>query len=157
MITLYDSLLETAQMDYQAANFLTNHLLFAHSIFYFSQSFEKGLKATYAYYAVKRKNRPENEVEHEIKGNFGHKHRKQTVIILNLLLDMDQQILKKEFDIHSSRSLDEAYFNLKRLEERHYLGMNELRDFHKIIKAEYNKKYKHLSTYFSKRRTDLLY
>lgn len=86
-ITLYDGLFDTAVLDLQAAELLAKNKLYAQSIFYLEQSYEKCIKSLYAYYEINVNQTDQSKVEEMLRRKhfFGHDTRKVGIQLFKLL------------------------------------------------------------------------
>lgn len=91
MSNLYTSLLDIAKLDYNAATVLTSNGLFAQALFYAEQSFEKANKSVIVYYETVHRGIKQEEVDRELKKEFGHFNRRATAKVLKLLIDKEKE------------------------------------------------------------------
>lgn len=115
MSTLYDSLLDTAKSDFEAAKVLAKEHLFAQSLFYLEQAFEKGIKYLFAYYKIHYEQKNDIEVQEELK-NIRHDNRQPTFTLVEMLFDLFPESRKKLWELHTGstvQSVQEAVQRLK--------------------------------------------
>jgi hypothetical protein len=91
-------------LDYNASTVLTSNKFFAQAVFYCEQSFEKANKSVIVYYQTVHEDKNENQVEMNIKKDFGHLNKKATAGIVRILIDKE-----KENYIHSGGSENDDY------------------------------------------------
>jgi HEPN domain-containing protein len=91
MSNLYTSILYIAKLDYKAATVLASNGLFAQALFYAEQSFEKANKSVIVYYKIVHRGIKQEEVDREIKKEFGHFNRRATAKVIKILIDKEKE------------------------------------------------------------------
>lgn len=137
-ITLYNALFDTAILDLQAAEVLSKNKLYAQSIFYLEQSYEKCIKSLYAYYEINVNQADQSKVEKMLrrKYHFGHDTRKVGVQLFKLLSKIEAGRDER------SEKLDTAYPHaladyLERFEKMSLPERKVVEQFNKVISVYY--------------------
>lgn len=144
MSKFYQRMYEIAELDLKAADLLANKKLFAHSIYFYAQTFEKINKSIISFYMEVYQNIPEKQIESIMKTTFGHKLIKITMEIL-------KSLTKEERDLYVSRGGKESdnfiQHSLKSIESlgKHKIPIDDLIiNFQAKIEYHYEILYKSL-------------
>jgi len=94
MITIYDSFLQEAIHDLQAAKVLVKERLYSQTLYHIEQSLEKSSKSLYSYYAIIHDYASEKEIYRTVKG-FSHDNSKMIPEIYCKICDIEEKYIYK--------------------------------------------------------------
>src|SRR5688572_24644728 len=83
---IFSSFIKTAVLDLEAAKVLANNKHHAQSLFYLEQSFEKSIKALYAFYMKRFEELDGNGIEKKLK-DFSHDNYEALIVLFRHFLE----------------------------------------------------------------------
>ena len=143
MTNIYSELYELAKTDFQAANILSQNHLYTQAIYFYSQTFEKCIKAVIAFYMMIYNHKTETVTEVMLRKTHGHR-------LIELTKDLQRKFIAKEVELYTStvgKITDDFIQNLYRsIDNRkpRYTIDYLIAFFNKIVKERYEIFYKSL-------------
>ena len=125
---LYDSLLEEAQRDLQAAKLLVKASLYSSTLYLLEQAFEKSIKSLYAYYSIIHDQKSETDVYIMLKG-FSHDNSKTIPEIYSKMCNIEESFIYKIEKARPDLAVNPRFPQLKSAITRHAITIKRKRPY----------------------------